>query len=163
VADYFEKAVQAAPLAPPRTVANWIMGELFGWLNQNGKTIEQIKVGPQELGKLVNLVNNGEINLGTAKTVLAEMLSSGQPAQAIITTGNRQQVSDNDIIAGLVKKALAENPQELSSYLDGKETLANWFFGQVMRFARGQANPQVVRQELEKQLQELKNKYLSKN
>jgi aspartyl-tRNA(Asn)/glutamyl-tRNA(Gln) amidotransferase subunit B len=163
VADYFEKAVQAAPLAPPRTVANWITGELFGWLNQNGITIEQIKVSPQELGKLVNLVNSGEINLGTAKTVLAEMLSSGQPAQAIITTGNRQQVSDNDIIAGLVKKALAENLQELSSYLDGKETLANWFFGQVMRFARGQANPQVVRQELEKQLQELKNKYLSKN
>jgi aspartyl-tRNA(Asn)/glutamyl-tRNA(Gln) amidotransferase subunit B len=163
VADYFEKAVQAAPLAPPRTVANWITGELFGWLNQNGKTIEQIKVSPQELGKLVNLANSGEINLGTAKTVLAEMLSSGQPAQAIITAGNRQQVSDSNIIAGLVKKALAENPQELSSYLDGKETLANWFFGQVMRFARGQANPQVVRQELEKQLQELKNKYVGKN
>ena len=156
VANYFENAVPAAPQAPPRTVANWIIGELFGWLNQNGKTIEQIKVSPQELGKLVNLAGSGEINLGTAKTVLAEMLSSGQPAQAIITAGGRQQISDSDLIAGLVKKALVENPQELSSYLDGKETLANWFFGQVMRFARGQANPQVVRQELEKQLQQLK-------
>jgi aspartyl-tRNA(Asn)/glutamyl-tRNA(Gln) amidotransferase subunit B len=163
VADYFEKAAQAAPLAPPRTVANWIIGELFGWLNQNGKTIEQIKVSPQELGKLVGLVGlagSGEINLGTAKTVLAEMLSSGQPAQAIITAGNRQQISDSDLIAGLVKKALADNPQEVSSYLDGKETVANWFFGQVMRLARGQANPQVVRQELENQLQELKKRSL---
>jgi len=158
VAAYFEQAVQAAPQASPRTVANWITGELFGWLNQNGKTIEQTRVSPQELGKLVSLAGNGEINLGTAKTVLAEMLSSGQTAQAIITAGGRQQISDSDLIAGLVKKALAEHPQELASYLEGKETLANWFFGQVMRFARGQANPQVVRQELEKQLQELKKK-----
>jgi aspartyl-tRNA(Asn)/glutamyl-tRNA(Gln) amidotransferase subunit B len=156
VAAYFEQAVQAAHQVPPRTVANWITGELFGWLNQNGKTIEQIKVSPQELGKLADLAGSGEINLSTAKTVLAEMLSSGQPAQAIITAGGRGQISDSDLIAGLVKKALTENPQELSSYLNGKETLANWFFGQVMRFARGQANPQVVRQELEKQLQELK-------
>ncbi len=160
VANYFEQAVQAAVQAPPRTVANWIIGELFGWLNQNGKTIEQIKVSPQELGRLVILAGSGEINLGTAKTVLAEMLSSGQTAQAIITAGNRQQISDSDLIAGLVKKALAENPQEVSSYLDGKETVANWFFGQVMRFARGQANPQVVRQELENQLQELKKQSL---
>ncbi|MGD0004529.1 MAG: Asp-tRNA(Asn)/Glu-tRNA(Gln) amidotransferase subunit GatB [Anaerolineaceae bacterium] len=158
VASYYEQAVKAAPQTPPRTVANWITGELFGWLNQNGKTIELIKVSPQELGELVSLAGNGEINLGTAKAVLAEMLSSGQPAQAIITAGSRRQISDAGLIAGLVKKALAENPQELSSYLDGKETVANWFFGQVMRAARGQANPQVVRQELEKQLLELKKK-----
>ena len=158
VASYFEQTVNAAPQAPPRTVANWIIGELFGWMNQNGKTIQQIKVSPQELGKLVGLAGNGEINLGTAKAVLAEMLSSGQPAQAIITAGGRQQISDASLIASLVKKALEANPQEVSSYIEGKETVANWFFGQVMRAARGQANPQVVRQELEKQLQELKNK-----
>ena len=158
MASYFEQTVNAAPQAPPRTVANWIIGELFGWMNQNGKTIQQIKVSPQELGKLVGLAGNGEINLGTAKAVLAEMLSSGQPAQAIITAGGRQQISDASLIASLVKKALEANPQEVSSYIEGKETVANWFFGQVMRAARGQANPQVVRQELEKQLQELKDK-----
>ncbi len=158
VANYFEQVVKAATETPPRTVANWITGELFGWMNQNGKTIGQIKVSPQELGELISLAGNGEINLGTAKAVLAEMLSSGQPAQAIIAAGSRQQISDAGLLAGLVKKALAENPQELSSYLEGKETVANWFFGQVMRAARGQANPQVVRQELEKQLQELKKK-----
>ena len=158
LANYYEQAVKAVPLASPRSVANWITGELFGWMNQNGKTIDQIKVSPQELGELINLAGNGEINLGTAKAVLAEMLASGQPAQAIITAGGRQQISDASLIANLIKKALAENPQELSSYMEGKETVANWFFGQVMRAARGQANPQVVRQELEKQLQELKKK-----
>ena len=75
-------------------------------------------------------------------------------ALTIITAGGRQQISDAGHIADLIKEVLADNPQELGSYLEGKETVANWFFGQVMRAARGQANPQVVRQELEKQLEE---------
>jgi aspartyl-tRNA(Asn)/glutamyl-tRNA(Gln) amidotransferase subunit B len=51
-----------------------------------------------------------------------------------------------------VAQVLASHPAELSSFLAGKETLANWFFGQVMREAKGQANPQVLRAELERQL-----------
>jgi Asp-tRNA(Asn)/Glu-tRNA(Gln) amidotransferase B subunit len=58
-------------------------------------------------------------------------------------------------IAALVRQTLQDHPREVSSYLAGKETLANWFFGQVMRQTQGQANPQVVRQELERQLRKL--------
>ncbi len=61
-----------------------------------------------------------------------------------------QQISDTDFIAGLVQKVLQDNPHELASYLGGKETLSGWFFGQVMRAAKGQANPQVLRSELER-------------
>ncbi len=61
------------------------------------------------------------------------------------------------MIAQLVRQALEEHPQEVASYLAGKETLANWFFGQVMRAARGKGNPQVIRAELEKQLAGLKS------
>ena len=59
-------------------------------------------------------------------------------------------------IAGLVQQVLQDHPQELSSYLAGKETLSAWFFGQVMRSAKGQANPQVLRAELDRQLSTLK-------
>jgi aspartyl-tRNA(Asn)/glutamyl-tRNA(Gln) amidotransferase subunit B len=97
-----------------------------------------------------------EINLNTAKAVLVEMLASGKSAAQIISERGLQQVSDSDLIADLVQKTLQQHPQELASYLAGKETLANWFFGQVMRAARGQANPQVLRAELERQLQQLK-------
>ena len=62
-------------------------------------------------------------------------------------------MSDAVLIARAIQKVLQENPKELASYLAGKDTLANWFFGQAMRTMGGTANPQVVRTELGKQLE----------
>ncbi|HMD89335.1 MAG TPA: Asp-tRNA(Asn)/Glu-tRNA(Gln) amidotransferase subunit GatB [Anaerolineaceae bacterium] len=152
VADYFEESVKATPGIPPRHLAIWITGELFGWVNQSGQSIAQIKVSPAALGELVCITANGEINLTTAKAVLSKMLATGQPASSIIQAGGLQQISDGDQISQLVNQVLETNPQELGSYLNGKETLANWFFGQVMKAAKGKANPQVIRSELERQL-----------
>jgi len=67
------------------------------------------------------------------------------------------QTSDGDAIARLVSDVLSTYPDELASYLTGKETLANWFFGQVMKAASGKANPAVLKSELEKQLQQYKS------
>jgi aspartyl-tRNA(Asn)/glutamyl-tRNA(Gln) amidotransferase subunit B len=156
VADFFEGSMRAAPEVSPRTVANWITGELFGWLNQSGECLEHIKLTPADLAELIRMNNRGEINFITAKAVFAEMLATGQSAQAIISTRGLAQISDSHTIAGLVQQVLQKNPKEVTGFLAGKETIANWFFGQVMQAARGRANPQVVRAELERQLAELK-------
>ncbi|MFN2236687.1 MAG: Asp-tRNA(Asn)/Glu-tRNA(Gln) amidotransferase subunit GatB, partial [Anaerolineales bacterium] len=81
-----------------------------------------------------------------------EMLQSGSSARQIIETKGLRQVSDSDQIARMVQDVLDENPQQVAEYLSGKEGLINWLFGQVMRSAKGKANPQVVREELSKQL-----------
>ncbi len=152
VADYFEAAVAASSGAvTPRMIANWITGEIFSWLNQTGKTFAAVKVPPEGLVELLRRAK-GEINQNTAKAVLNEMLSSGKSAAQIIQERGLQQISDSDFIGELVSKVLQDHPAELENYLNGKETLANWFFGQVMRAARGQANPQVLRSELDRQL-----------
>jgi aspartyl-tRNA(Asn)/glutamyl-tRNA(Gln) amidotransferase subunit B len=156
IGDYFEQCIQVAPDVPPATFANWILGEIGSWLNQTGKSFAEVKVSPPMLAELVTITSRGELNLSTAKAVLAEMLETGQSASAIAKQRGLQQISDTGFIAGLVRQALDANPQELKSYLAGKETLSNWFFGQVMRLAKGQANPQVVRAELERQLKGLK-------
>ncbi len=156
VARYFERAAAAGQGLAPRTLALWITGELFGWLNQNGGEIETLRVAPEGLAELLGFLERGEINMATAKTLLGEMLSSGHSAAALIQSRGLRQISDSDVLAALVRQALEENPAELQSYLSGKETLANWFFGQVMRAARGQGNPQVIRAELERQLAERK-------
>jgi aspartyl-tRNA(Asn)/glutamyl-tRNA(Gln) amidotransferase subunit B len=93
------------------------------------------------------------INQNTGKAVLAEMLQSGQPAEEIIQRDGLAQVSDSDFISSLISKVLMEHPDELLSYRSGKISLANWFFGLVMKAAGGKANPAVLREELEKQLQ----------
>jgi aspartyl-tRNA(Asn)/glutamyl-tRNA(Gln) amidotransferase subunit B len=106
----------------------------------------------------VKLVENGVINLTTGKSVLAEMFESGKSANEIVVSRGLRQISDPDSIAKLVETALQENPNELESYLGGKEGLLNWFFGQIMRATKGKANPQIVHQELSRQLSILKDK-----
>jgi len=160
LARYFEEVVRAAEPegVSVRMAANWILGEVFSWMNQSGEGMDALKVRPSALAWLLGFVQRSEINLQTAKAVLSEMLRTGQSAGEIITAQGLRQVSDTDVIARLVRQALEENPEELKSFLNGKETLSNWFFGLVMRSAGGQANPQVVRSELERQLADVKAK-----
>jgi len=153
---YFEEAVQVGPDISPKTITNWITGQILSWMNSNGKSIRDITVQPQDLVELLQTLQKGEINQNTAKNVLEEMLISGKPASQIIAEKGYQQVSDATTIKNLVAHVLQENPKPMADYLAGKETLAHWFFGQVMQAALGQANPQVLRQELEKQLSEKK-------
>ena len=67
-----------------------------------------------------------------------------------------RQVSDTRTIAGWVQQVLDENPEQVTSYLSGKESVARWLFGQVMRLAKGKANPQVIQKELDSALDALR-------
>ncbi|MFZ6026771.1 MAG: Asp-tRNA(Asn)/Glu-tRNA(Gln) amidotransferase subunit GatB [Chloroflexota bacterium] len=154
VADYFEAVIQEG--IPAKMAANWISGDLFALLNQANQGIEECPITPDALAALLQMVVNAEINNNTAKTVLAEMFITHKPAETIVAEKGLRQVSDNSVIAALVKQVLDENPEPLANYLAGKETLAKWFFGQVMRAAQGKANPQVIQQELDRQLAALK-------
>ena len=105
---------------------------------------------------MLRRIQKGEINQTTGKSVLAEMFHSGKSAREIIEAKGLRQVSDSGQIATMVQGVLDENPEQVAGYLDGKEGLINWLFGQVMRGAKGKANPQVVREELGKQLAALR-------
>jgi aspartyl-tRNA(Asn)/glutamyl-tRNA(Gln) amidotransferase subunit B len=153
IAEYFEEVVKSkAENVSPKTLANWMTGDLFGLMNRVPITVADLKVRPEALAELVGLVVAGAINQSTGKTVLAEMFQSGKRATEIVETRGLKQVSDEGLIAGLVKQTLNENPDAVDSFKAGKETIVNWLFGQVMRKAKGKANPQVVRAELERQL-----------
>lgn len=155
-ADYFESVLAAAPELSPKMAANWVCGELFGLLNQASLSIEASPVSPEALAGLLIPVARGEINNTTAKAVLSEMFTQRRSAEAIIQEKGLRQISDQELIARWVRQALEENPEQVATYLGGKETVARWLFGQVMRLAKGQAHPQVVQAELERQLTLLK-------
>jgi len=156
VADYYEQAVHAAPGISPKVVANWISGDLFALMNQAGVSIDQIRIAPANLAGLLSMVASGEINQTTAKSTLSEMFSTGESPEAIVAQHGWRQISNVEEIADLVEHVLLQNPQQVAAYLDGKQTVARWLFGQVMRLAEGQANPQVVQQELDRQLGSLR-------
>ncbi|MEN8173816.1 MAG: Asp-tRNA(Asn)/Glu-tRNA(Gln) amidotransferase subunit GatB, partial [Chloroflexota bacterium] len=151
-ADYYETVLASAPDISPKLAFHWLTGELSGLMNQARAAFPDIKVTPQALGELLNLLEAGEINQAAGKVVLAEIFQNGGSAKTIVAKRDLHQVSNPSEISAWVAAVLAENPTELASYKSGKEGVANWFFGQVMQLAKGKANPQAIRLELEKQL-----------
>ena len=161
VADYYENAVATLADNPdatsnPKTIANWITGELFGLLNQYDISIDETRITPEALASLVEMVSKGEINQNTAKIVLNEMFATGTPPGRIVAEGGLEQISDSEFIAELINQVLIANPEQVDEYVRGKDNIARWLFGQVMRAAKGQANPQVLERELERQLSALR-------
>ncbi|MDY6876552.1 MAG: Asp-tRNA(Asn)/Glu-tRNA(Gln) amidotransferase subunit GatB [Chloroflexota bacterium] len=152
VADYYEAAVVIGT-AGPKTVANWVTGELFRLMKETGKGIGTVKVSPQALVELIGLVSDGTINLNTGKGVLEEMFASGRSAHQIVEQRGLAQVSDALVLERAVAQVLEENPKQVDQYLDGREQLLGWLMGQVMKSTRGKANPQVVRTLLQAQLE----------
>jgi aspartyl-tRNA(Asn)/glutamyl-tRNA(Gln) amidotransferase subunit B len=159
VADYFEKAAaQSAPEVKGKSIANWMLGDLFSLMNDAASTsgtamsVTELKVGPEALAQLAKIVADGQISQGSGRKVLAEMFASGKNAVEIVQVRGLKQVSDETLISRLVSQALEENPKEVASYKAGKAGVSNFLFGQVMKKAAGKANPQVVRAELERQL-----------
>jgi aspartyl-tRNA(Asn)/glutamyl-tRNA(Gln) amidotransferase subunit B len=146
VADFFERAVQAASEVPPKIVANWLSGDLFALLHHGNLSLEQAGINPSAFAGLVSMVWKGEINQTSAKAVLAEMFASRRSAREIVAERGLVQISDASTIQQMVERVLDENPDQVTAYLKGKTGLLRWLFGQVMRRAEGRANPQVVDQ-----------------
>jgi aspartyl-tRNA(Asn)/glutamyl-tRNA(Gln) amidotransferase subunit B len=113
-------------------------------LNTAGIGIEKVGITPAQLVDLLALLQADRISANSAKQVLREMLTTGAEPQTIINEHRLEQVTDTDAIKQAVESVLAEHPDQVESFLAGKDTLAKWFFGQVMRSMEGKANPRVV-------------------
>jgi aspartyl-tRNA(Asn)/glutamyl-tRNA(Gln) amidotransferase subunit B len=159
VADYFEEAVRACKAftsaegqEPGRMVANWLTGELFRLMNATGQTIDEVRVSPEALAELLQMVLAGQINANSGKRALGAMFDTGRRAPEVVREMGLTQVSDVDALAGVVADVVARNQDEVATYRAGGEKVLAWFMGQVMRETRGKANPAVVRELLEKAL-----------
>ena len=153
-ANYFENVLTADPILAVRTVFSWVTGEMVVSLNNAGSWFNSASVSADRLASLLTLISGSVINQNTAKAVLADMFQTGKSAEEIVKEKNLSQVSDGALIRSLVKTVLLENSIEVENYKAGKTTVINFLFGQVMKIAQGKANPQMLRAELEKQLNE---------
>ena len=151
---FFEAAIHSAPDIPSQVVANWLFTDLFAWTNLNGIQISTIKISARQFTDLIRLVQKGTINQNTGKDVLKDMLESGTSAAAIVRKKGLEQVSDRTEIGVMIDEVLEAHPEEVFAYKNGKETVANWLFGQVMRNTKGKANPQVIKKVLHQKLKQ---------
>lgn len=142
VADYYEEAVRAK--ADPKLLSNWIITELLGYLNAEGKELHEIPMKPVQLAQMVQLIQNGTISTKIGKTVFKEMLSSGKDPKTIVEEKGLVQISDEGQLREEVAKVLAANQKSVEDYKAGKDRALGFLVGQVMKATRGKANPQLV-------------------
>ncbi|HMA85202.1 MAG TPA: Asp-tRNA(Asn)/Glu-tRNA(Gln) amidotransferase subunit GatB [Desulfosalsimonadaceae bacterium] len=150
LADYFEACVKE--VANPKLVSNWVMGNLLGLLNAEGRTIEESPISAVQMAELMQLINDEVISGKIAKTVFDEMVASGKSPKTIVDEKGLVQVTDTSAIEAVVDDVIAGCPDEVASYKAGKKKLLGFFVGQVMKATQGKANPQMVNQILKEKL-----------
>ena len=151
-AEFFEMANHVLKKPAPKTVANWVNGELSGLLNELRIGFPQLPVTGKEFAGLLDRVVDGTISAKSAKDVLQWMVQGEGSADEIIEKRGLRQISDAGAIEKLVDEVLAANAKQVADYRAGKEKAFNSLVGQVMKASKGKANPAQVNEILRRKL-----------
>jgi aspartyl-tRNA(Asn)/glutamyl-tRNA(Gln) amidotransferase subunit B len=135
-----------------KIAANWVIHELFGVLNKDGKEITDSPISAEALGKLVGLISDDTISNRIAKDVFEEMVANGGDPEAIVEEKGLKQITDTGEIEAAVDQVIADNPEQAQQYREGNPKVGGWLVGQVMKATQGKANPPMVNELLAKKL-----------
>ena len=149
-AEWFEQAVKSG--GDPKTVSNWIKGDLARLLNEENMQISESLLTPKHLVEMLALIDKGTISGKIAKTVFEEMYKTGKDAGAIVKEKGLVQISDEAGIEKIVDEILDNNPEEVERFRAGEAKLMGFFVGQVMKETGGKANPKIVNELLREKL-----------
>jgi aspartyl-tRNA(Asn)/glutamyl-tRNA(Gln) amidotransferase subunit B len=139
VAEYFEATVKLFP--QPKTVSNWVMGELTRELNNAGTAVADSPVSSERLAALLRLVENGTVSLKVAREMFPEMYGTGKAPEQIVQEKALTQLSDEGALALIIDDVLAKNPTQVAQFKQGKPQVLGFLVGQVMKASGGKANP----------------------
>lgn len=149
-ADLFEAA--AAICGKPKKVSNWIMTETIRLLKENEMDPDQIRFSPEHLAKLVDLADAGSVTNTVAKEVFEKVFKEDIDPEAYVKEKRLLTVNDEGALRETVAKVIAENPQSVEDYHNGKEKAIGFLVGQTMKAMKGKANPALVNQILKELL-----------
>ena len=150
IADYFETCVKL--FNQPKTVSNWVMGELTRELNNSGTNVDASPVTPEQLVGLLEMVEKGTISLKVARDMFPELYRSGKSAEQIVREKGLTQVSDEGALDKIIEEVLAKNPTQVAQFKEGKQQVLGFLVGQAMKASGGKANPGKVNELLRKKL-----------
>jgi aspartyl-tRNA(Asn)/glutamyl-tRNA(Gln) amidotransferase subunit B len=135
----------------PKLAANWIINELAGRLNKEGKEISASPVSESQLGAILDLMADGTISGKIAKDVFEIVWNEGGDPRAIVEARGLKQVTDVSALEKLVDDIVAKNPDKVGDAKTNPKAIG-WFVGQVMKASGGKANPQAVNDLLKKRI-----------
>jgi aspartyl-tRNA(Asn)/glutamyl-tRNA(Gln) amidotransferase subunit B len=150
LAEYFERCVTL--FGQPKTVSNWVMGELSRELNVAGIDAAHSPLSPERLVELLRLVEQGTISLKVAREIFPELYKSGKTAEQIVHERGLTQVSDEETISALIDHVVADHAAQVAQFRQGKQQVLGFLIGQVMKASGGKANPGKVNELLRRKL-----------
>lgn len=150
MADYLEATVKLYPKAA--AAANWLVGDITAYLNENKKTFNELSLTPQQLAELLSLIDNGTLSNKIAKEVLLSVLKTGRQVKEVIAESGLTQINDESELLKVAQEVVKNNPKQVEQYKGGKEAVMMFFVGQMMKATKGRANPEVAAALLKKAL-----------
>lgn len=151
LSEYFEECLRQYN-GEPKKVSNWLINDVSRMMNEFNIRAGELKLTPQLLAQLISKIDEGIINVNTAKDLLTEVQRTGKSPAELIDQQGLAKISDDQLIRSVCEEAVAENPKEAENYRHGKLGLMGWFTGQVMKKMGGRADAALVRKILEELL-----------
>lgn len=139
---FYDKVLELG--ANARIASNFLMGEITAYLKEEHITIDQTKITPESLAKLIELIEKGTISNNIAKTLVMTLVKEGGNPAEIVEKQGLGVISDESAIKEICQKIVESNPSQVAAYKGGKQQLFGFFVGQVMKETKGRANPQTV-------------------
>lgn len=149
--DFFEEAVSLYK-GDPRSVSNWILGDISYYLNTENLEIDETAITPKHLAEMLKLMDKGVISGKIAKEIFPEMFETGKLPQVIVEERGMTQISDEEEISKIIDMVLEENAAAVEEYREGKERAFGFLVGQAMRLTKGRGNPQLINKLLREKL-----------
>ena len=150
LSDWFDGVLDHTAFA--KRASNFMMGEMMRLLSETNLPLHEIRITPQMLGQLVNMIEAGKISMGAGKQVFEILFHEGGDPEAIVEEKGLGQVSNDDDLERWANEAIEQHPKPVSEYQAGNAASINFLMGQVMKASRGKANPAAVMQMLKEKL-----------
>ena len=144
LADIFEETT--AICKNPKKVSNWLMVETMRLLKEHEMEPEQITFSPENLAKLIQLTDDRAINSSVAKEVFEKIFAEDIDPEAYVEENGLKTVSDDGALRSTIEKVIADNPQSVEDYHNGKKKAIGFLVGQTMKAMQGKADPAMVNQ-----------------
>ena len=149
ISEYYEEVAKDSDY---KLAANWMIVELFGVLNKEGKEIKDSPVSAKNLSKLINLIKDNTISGKIAKTVFEEMVKNNEDPEKIVNEKGMKQQSDPEELKKIIDTILKNNQDKVEQYKAGKDKLFGFFVGEAMKNTQGKGNPKLINDILKEQL-----------
>lgn len=142
LADIFERTIEMG--GAPKEVSNWLMVETMHLLKENGMEPDGVHFSPENLAKLIKLIDSGVINRTVAKDVFAVIFRDDTDPEKYVEENGLKMDNDEDGLKNILKEIIENNPKSVADYRGGKDKALGFLVGQAMKATKGKADPGLI-------------------